>query len=187
MKGIIDRLYRKFARFFLSSEEYATTINIKRAIDKGVKVGSNCRFYSVNFSSEPYLIEIGNHVTITEGVQFITHDGGAWVLRGLYEEYKHCNILGKIKIGDNVFIGVNTIIMPGIEIGDNCIIAAGSVITKSFNSNQIIGGIPAKVIKPLEEYIKMNKNYLVNTKNLNNEERKEFILKRMNSNQFRKK
>lgn len=166
-------------------EKFANTYAIKIAREVGVKVGKDCRFYSLNFSSEPYLIEIGNHVTITEGVKFITHDGGIWVLRGMDNKYEHANILGKIKVGDNVFIGIDTIILPGVEIGDNSIIAAGSVVTKSFTGNSIIAGTPAKEIKDINEYIEQNKDYLVNTKNMTVKDKKEFINKSMNISQFR--
>ena len=49
---------------------------------KGVKIGNNCKiFKSANFGSEPYLVSLGNHVRVNIGVQFVTHDGGYWVLR----------------------------------------------------------------------------------------------------------
>ena len=52
----------------------------------------------------------------------------------------------KVSIGDNVWIGANAIILPGVAIGNNCIIGAGSVVTKSFPSNCIIVGNPAKIL-----------------------------------------
>jgi maltose O-acetyltransferase len=59
--------------------------------------------------------------------------------------------LGKpVTIGNDVWIGGNAVINPGVEIGDNVVVASGSVVTKSFGSNLVIGGIPAKVIKTLE-------------------------------------
>lgn len=59
--------------------------------------------------------------------------------------------LGKpVTIGDDVWIGGNSVINPGVELGDNVIVASGAVVTKSFGSNLVIGGVPAKVIKTLE-------------------------------------
>lgn len=52
-----------------------------------------------------------------------------------------------IKIGQNCWIGAKVTILDGVEIGDGCVIAAGSVINKSFESNSVIGGVPAKLIK----------------------------------------
>jgi len=181
------KIYYKLARLWYKGEKYANVVNIKKAKNLGVQVGNNCRFYSTDFSSEPYLIEIGNHVTITSGVRFVTHDGAAWVIRGLGDNYKNVNILGKIKIGNNVFIGFNSIILPGVTIGDNTVIAAGSVVTKSFKGNEVIAGLPAKSIKPLDGYIDLNKDYLVNTKNLSSSQKKDFILNDMKKNQFRQK
>lgn len=53
-----------------------------------------------------------------------------------------------IIIGEKCWIGMNSVILPGVELGNNTIVAAGSVVTKSFSSgNYVIGGVPAKVIK----------------------------------------
>lgn len=176
MKIKFKRIYYKLAKYFMNDEKYATTLAIDNARMQGVKVGERCRFFSTEFSTEQYLINIGNHVTIASGVYFITHDGGVWVIRDLYDEHKNCNIVGKINIGDNVFIGINAIIMPGVTIGKNSIVAAGSVVTKSFPDNSIIAGVPARKIKSLDEYINKNEKILINTKNLSEEDKKEYIL-----------
>lgn len=93
----------------------------------GVKYGSSCRIVSKEFGSEPYLVELGNHVHITRGVSFVTHDGGVWVFR---ENQNDLDVFGKIKIGNNTYIGNNTLILPGVSIGNNCVIGANSVVTK---------------------------------------------------------
>lgn len=117
----------------------------------GVKIGKNSRFTGkdVSFGSEPYLIEIGDDVTITQKVVFHTHDGGVGVLR---KKFPGINVFGKIKVGNNVFIGSNTIILPGVTIGNNVVIGAGSVVTKNVASNSVVAGVPAKFIKSIEEY-----------------------------------
>jgi acetyltransferase-like isoleucine patch superfamily enzyme len=56
-----------------------------------------------------------------------------------------------IIIGNNVWIGSNSTILPGVVIGDNSIIGAGSVVTKNVPSNVIVAGVPAKVIKKIED------------------------------------
>jgi len=124
----------------------------------GVKIGEHCRVYITDFGSEPWLIEIGNKVTVTSGVKILTHDGAAW----LFKEKKGRRFLYKITvIKNNVFIGVNSIIMPGVVIEDNVIVAAGSVVTKSVPSGSIIGGNPAKIIGDFDTYKKrVIENYI---------------------------
>lgn len=172
----LKRIYYKIAKVFMNDEKYAMTLAIDYAKMQGVKVGERCRFFSTQFSTEQYLISIGNHVTIASGVYFITHDGGVWVIRDLGENYKNCNLVGKIEIEDNVFIGMNALIMPGVRIGKNSIVAAGSVVTKSFPEGSVIAGVPAKRIKSIDEYIIKNKDLLIDTKQLTESEKQEYIL-----------
>lgn len=118
----------------------------------GVRVGQECRLIGVNletFGSEPYLIKLGDHVTITAGVRFVTHDGGVWVMR---HEYPNIDVFGTIEVGSNVFIGLNSILMPGIRIGDDCVIGAGSVVVKDIPSGRIAAGVPARPLRTLDEY-----------------------------------
>jgi len=117
----------------------------------GVKFGKNVRITGkkVSFGGEPYLVEIGDNVTITPGVKFQTHDGGVALFR---KEHPGMNVYGKIKIGRNVFIGEDAMIMYGVSVGDNVVIGARSVVTKNIPSNSVAVGVPARVIKSLEEY-----------------------------------
>lgn len=117
----------------------------------GIKIGENSRFTGkdVSFGSEPYLVDIGANVTITHGVRFQTHDGGVGLFR---KEFPGINVFGKIKIGNNVFIGEEVMIMYGVTIGDNVVIGAKSLVTKDIPSNSVAVGVPARVIKSLEEY-----------------------------------
>jgi acetyltransferase-like isoleucine patch superfamily enzyme len=116
---------------------------------KGYFIGKNNRIYIRSFGTEPYLIKIGDHCTITTGVVFITHDGGAWVFR---REMPELNVFGKIEIKDNCFIGINSIILPNVTIGPNSVVGAGSVVTKDVPPNSVVAGVPAKFICSVEEY-----------------------------------
>lgn len=119
------------------------------------------------FGSEPYLIKIGHHVEITSGVRFITHDGGMWTLRDR-DTFEKSDYFGPINIGDNVFIGNNVIILPGVTVGNNVVIGAGAVVTRDIPSNSVCAGVPARVIKSIDEYAdKLIKNGAMNTRHLN--------------------
>lgn len=112
---------------------------------KGAKIGEGCEIYkSADFGSEPYLITIGSHVRINEGVRLVTHDGGYWVLRdkraGYGEEFFDMDHIAGIHIEDNVHIGTNAIIMPGVTIGKNVVIGCGAVVTHDVPPNCVVGG-----------------------------------------------
>ncbi|MDJ0763846.1 MAG: acyltransferase [Myxococcota bacterium] len=124
--------------------------NVEHARDRGVTVGENCRFFSCNFFSEPYLIEIGNHVLISGNVTFFTHDGSVLIF---HEDKKNVfGHYGKIKINDNCFIGFGSTIMPNVEIGKNCVIAPKSLVAKSFPDNCYIMGSPAEKVSSIDDY-----------------------------------
>ncbi len=124
--------------------------NIKYARSLGVKIGDECRIYITSWGSEPFLITIGDRVTITSGVRLVTHDGSTWLVRDKnnirYQRYSG------IKIGSNVFIGINSIIMPGVNIGDNVVVGAGSIVTKDIPSNSVVVGNPAKIISTYDKF-----------------------------------
>ena len=155
-------------------------IKLQRLRKNGLRYGENFDVASnVNFGSEPYLISIGNNVRISMNTQLITHDGGIWTLRkmGLLED---ADCFGKIEIGDNVNIGMNVIILPGVKIGDNCVIGAGAVVTKSVPNNTIVAGIPAKQIETIEEYYEKKKNVCDYTKHMHPKEKKKYLYTKYN-------
>lgn len=162
----LDRLYLK-----KGNPKKKTSIIRKM----GVKVGEGCEFYSnISFGSEPYLITLGNNVRITNGVKFITHDGGVWILRNL-KLLEDADIFGTIKVGDNVHIGIDTIIMPNVKIGSNCVIGCGAVVTKDIPDNSIAAGVPARVIKSTQEYYEKCKMNCDFTKHMTQKEKKEYL------------
>lgn len=143
----------------------------------GVIIGENCEIFgSVKFGSEPYLIKLGKNVRVTSNVQFFTHDGGLWVLRN-NGKLKDADKFGMIKVGDNVHIGANAVIMPGVTIGDNVIVGVGSIVTKDIPSNSVAVGIPARVIETIDEYYEKNKDKVLFTKHMSYEEKKKYVLK----------
>ena len=141
----------------------------------GIKIGNDCLICSRLSSREPFLIEIGNNVTISTNVTFCTHDNSGELIFPGKELY------GKIHIGNNCFIGENTTLMYGIEIGDDVIIAAGSVVTKSFHDKGIIiGGNPAHIIGTWDKFREKYKNNVVSRKEMSTRVKNDesFLVKR---------
>lgn len=140
---------------------------IYRSICSGLKIGNDTRLAgSIDFGSEPFLISIGNCCLITDGVRFITHDGAIQVpliMQGenLEDVYSKKSTFGRINIGDNVFIGVSSVILPETKISNDTVIAAGSVVKGDFPAGVVIGGNPAKVICSLDDYFFKNKGRIV--------------------------
>jgi|WetSurMetagenome_2_1015567.scaffolds.fasta_scaffold05145_6 acetyltransferase-like isoleucine patch superfamily enzyme len=110
---------------------------------QGMKIGIGCRLNTFSFSTEPYLIEIGDHVAIAGGSEIITHDGAIW---SFLNDFPNADVFGMVKIGNNVFIGDNCTILPNTTIGDNCVVGAGSVVRGKFPENSVIIGNPAKIV-----------------------------------------
>lgn len=149
--------------------------HIKTAIKNGLAIGNDYYVRTrISFGSEPYLITIGNHVRITAGVRFVTHDGGVWVFRN-EEQFNDADVFGPITIGNNVHIGNNAIIMPNVTIGDNVVIGCGAVVTKDVPSNSIVAGVPARVIESVDEYKEKVLQKCVYTHSMSPEEKRSFL------------
>ena len=115
---------------------------------KGVQIGENCCVYSDISTPESYLITVGNNVTISNDVQFLTHDNSIDRLCA-----EKCDIFGAITIGNNCFIGARAIILPGVTLGDRVVVGAGSVVTKSFPSDVIVAGNPARQVGTVSGFL----------------------------------
>lgn len=113
---------------------------IEYAKKLGVTIGENCRLTgNPGWGSEPWLIQIENHVLLSSEIRFITHDAGTFLFRDT-EKYKDVFKFAPIVIHDNCFIGMRSMILPGVEIGPNSIVAAGSVVTRSVPPGEVWGG-----------------------------------------------
>lgn len=149
---------------------------IKYLRKQGMKIGEDCLINTMSFSTEPYLIEIGNHVAIAGGTEILTHDGAIWCFR---DEFANADVFGKIKLGNNVFIGNNCTILPNTVIGDNCIVGAGSVVRGKYSENSVIMGNPAKVVLKMsvQKFLYTQNPGLLRTANIDDAE-KSIILKK---------
>ncbi len=123
---------------------------VKYAQKIGVNFKGGVHIYgNVDWSTEPWIITVGDNVHITDGVKFITHDGGTLLFR---DRVPDLEITKPIVIGDNVYFGNNVIVLPGVTIGSNVVVGAGAVVSKDISDNSVVVGVPARVIKTAEEY-----------------------------------
>ncbi len=135
----------------------------------GISIGNNLRIFDPKNvlidTQNPKLISIGDNVMITRGVIILTHDYSWAVLSKVYN--KMYGNIGTVKIGNNCFIGMNSIVLKNTEIGDNVIIGAGSVVSGKIESNSVYCGVPARKIMSLDEYNnKIENNQIKDIKNV---------------------
>jgi acetyltransferase-like isoleucine patch superfamily enzyme len=138
---MLARILDYIQRLYISRASNRARINYYRK--QGIKIGDDCLIGDVLVASEPFLVEIGDHVAMANDVTFITHDGGLWCYGENESEF---DVFGRIRIGNNVHIGMKCIFLPNTSIGDNCIIGAGSVVRGNFADNSVIVGNPAQVV-----------------------------------------
>lgn len=145
---IIGELYR---RICASAElNRYTPFTIAEYLRRsGAQIGEGCYIAPTVLGTEPYLVKIGNHVAIEDGVSFMTHDGAARIFRNLVPDLQ---VLGPIVIGDNCFIGQRAILSPNIRIGPNSVVAPGSVVISDVPPGTLVMGVPARPFGSLEQY-----------------------------------
>lgn len=133
-------------------------------IKRGMKVGKNFeRMNNVLIDdSHSWLIEIGDNVTLAPRVHILAHDAST-------KKFLDYTKIGRVTIGNNVFIGAETVILPGVTIGDNVVIGANSTVTHNIPSNSVAVGCPAKIISSLDEYISKEKQRMENNPVYDNE------------------
>ena len=134
--------------------EYTT----ERLIQMGMTVGKNFnRLNGVILDpAHCWLIEIGDNVTMAPRVHILCHDASTKLFLGYTK-------IGRVTIGNNVFIGAESVILPGVTIGDNVVIGANSTVTHDVPTNTVVAGSPAKVICSLNEYLEKEKNRMNNS------------------------
>jgi len=126
-------------------------------IKMGLVVGSNfVRMHGVILDpSHVWHIHIGDNVTLVPRVHVLAHDASLCYHLGYAR-------IGNVNIGNNVFVGAETVILPNVTIGDNSIIGANSTVSRDIPANVVAAGSPAKVICTLEEYLQKNRELMKN-------------------------
>lgn len=120
---------------------------------RGLKIDKNLKMYNTRIDySHCFLIEIGNDVIISNST-ILAHDATTKTALGKTK-------IGRVVIGNEVFIGFGSIILPNVQIGNNVIVAAGSVVTKNIPDNSMVAGVPAKIIGKTNEYIEKNRKLM---------------------------
>lgn len=128
------------------------TINLKKLIKDGLKVGNNFNVQEgvIIDQGHCWLIEIGDNVTLAPRVHILAHDASMKKILGVTK-------IAPVSIGNNVFIGAGSIVLPGCVIDDNTIIGAGSVVTHSLLGGGVFVGNPAKKIYEFDEWVEKEK------------------------------
>lgn len=150
---ILKRILKKIKKIYYKSNGQRL-LNYYRLM--GVKIGEGTVIFDPRKieidCTRPELLEIGRHVFLHAGTTILTHDWASWCFVDSDAEFYPAH--GKVKIGNNVWLGRDVTICKGVTIGDNCIIGTKSVVTKSIPSGSIAVGIPAHVIGSYESYLR---------------------------------
>jgi maltose O-acetyltransferase len=103
--------------------------------------------------SHCHLISIGDDCILAPNVHILAHDASTKVQLGYTR-------VARVEIGKRVFIGAESIILPGVTIGDDAIVAAGSVVTRDVPPGTLVAGNPARFVKTVEAYIAQNRELM---------------------------
>lgn len=113
-------------------------------------MGEQCSIQPDAYIAEGKYIKMGNNVRLSSCHLFV-HDG---VINMLMKAYPvKIDAVGKIEIGNNVFVGHGATVLRNVVVGDNVVIAAGALVANDVPSNSVVGGIPAKFICKTEELV----------------------------------
>jgi carbonic anhydrase/acetyltransferase-like protein (isoleucine patch superfamily) len=145
---------------------------------RGVRVGERVELIGGGphmFGSEPYLVTIGDDVTISHDVDFITHDGALRVVR---DRWPGAYVYAPITVGARAFIGAHAVLMPGVTVGARSIVGAGSVVTSDVPPDTVVAGVPARTIRAVEDYVAASRPSWLDTSDLTAARKEELLRER---------
>lgn len=150
---------------------------LQKLKEKGFICGENFNMYSSYIDGNyPYLISVGNNVTLSH-CSILAHDASTKIYLGKSK-------IGKVVIGNNVFAGYESVILPNVTIGNDVIIGARSVVTKDIPNNSIVAGNPAKVIGKTSEYIEKHSKLIKKQPNFSKDSKCISMIKDSLNNNF---
>ena len=125
------------------------TIDIDRLKSDGCVIGKNFHAQqgTIIDPGHCWLIEIGDNVTLAPYVHILAHDASTKIATGYTK-------IGRVRIGNNVFIGAGTIVLPNVTIGDNVVVGSGSLVVKSLPGGGVYAGNPCMKIADYDEWVK---------------------------------
>lgn len=123
-------------------------------------IGKNVFWQSRYFPHNPKNIYLGDNVVVTSGVKFINHDIIHLMLNRMKLGFDFFEEIKDIKVGNNVFLGANSLLLPNVCLGDNVIIGAGSIVTKDIPANSIAAGNPCKVVGDFDMFVAKRKSLI---------------------------
>ena len=134
--------------------EYTT----EKLISMGMKVGKNFKRLNgvILDPSHCWLIEIGDNVTLAPRVHILCHDAST-------KSFLDYTKIARVTIGNNVFIGAESVVLPGVTIGNNVIVGANSTVTHDVSDGVVVVGSPAKVISTIDDYLEKEKLRMENS------------------------
>ena len=152
--------FKNLIKKILDPNHYSSDAYIDYLKRNGVHIGENTVIYAPRHTSidiqKPHLVSIGNYCKITSGVHILAHDYSISVPRRIFGEF--VGGTAPVRIGDNCFLGINSIILMGTVIGNNCIVGAGSVVCGgTYPDGSIIAGNPARVVSTIDKFHEKNK------------------------------
>ena len=143
--NLIEKIRLKF--FIPSGFPYARYLKGKGFLRHQ---GAGCFIAKNAGLPDGYLTAIGDNVWITDGCQLLCHDASVIMLN--IRDASHLDRVAPITIGNHVFLGNRTTILPGITVGSHVIVGAGSVVTRDIPEGEVWAGNPARHICTTQSY-----------------------------------